>query len=187
MKFHFKNEHERRWDLRDALARRWSGKTPSEAECRELADDRTGAEGLTVFSTLGWLIGEPKMAIALLHKRVRPAEAIRPERLQGLLADLDAQEFDRRDQASTELLEMGEPATAELHKLPAAKLSLEVVQRAKAILELHPGEARLRVRAISSAGAGGHSGGTKRSGRTRRWRCPSMAHPARKPGPPWIV
>ena len=80
----------------------------------------------------------PWKALPLLRARFqRLAEQVRPERIKQLIADLDADTFATRQQAATELEQLGMLAEPALRVALARNPALEVRQRLeKLLLEL---------------------------------------------------
>jgi hypothetical protein len=70
-----------------------------------------------------WALAAAKEAPKYLQERLRSAEAPKPERIARLIADLDSDVFDRRQEAASELEKLGdfaEPALREaLNKQPS--------------------------------------------------------------------
>jgi hypothetical protein len=70
-----------------------------------------------------WALAAAKEAPKYLHERLRPTETPRPERIARLIADLDSDVFDRRQEAASESEKLGdlaEPALKEaLKKQPS--------------------------------------------------------------------
>jgi RNA polymerase sigma factor (sigma-70 family) len=80
------------------------------------------------------LAAAPTKAVPFLKEKLRPAEAIDPKKLAGWLADLDAEEFDRRAAAANELSRLGAQAEPELRRALAANPSAEGRRQIEAIL-----------------------------------------------------
>ncbi len=113
-------------DLRPRSAKR----TPEELET--LWKDLAKPEGQQSYQA-GWSLDEaPAQATELFAARLKPLEAIRakPERLTRLIDDLDADDPERREAASDELLTLGKSAEATL----------------KAVLKKGASSAEMRVR-----------------------------------------
>lgn len=75
------------------------------------------------------LIAHPGLAVPLLRDRLLPVPAPDPEKIAGLLADLDAREFGTRQRAATELEKLGELIEPALKEALAAQPGLERRQR----------------------------------------------------------
>jgi WD40 repeat protein len=71
----------------------------------------------------------------LAAKMLPPAEGAAPARVAGWIADLDSDEFDRRERASHELGQLGEQAGPALRQALKAPPSAEARRRLEALLE----------------------------------------------------
>ena len=77
----------------------------------------------------GWrLASDPEASVALLRKRLRPAE-VDAEAVAKVLAVLDSNDFDEREAASRQLAAFGELAGPAVRKALEAKPSLEASRR----------------------------------------------------------
>lgn len=68
-----------------------------------------------------------------MEKHLKPAVPIEPRRIERLLNQIDSAEFKVRDQASSELVKIGELAVPALDKALAANPSLEMRRRLEAL------------------------------------------------------
>jgi RNA polymerase sigma factor (sigma-70 family) len=93
-------------------------------------DDLTQGQAAPAFRVQGRLRAAPAEAVALLTARLKPAAAVDPKRLAGLIADLDSPEFATRDRATTALRQLGRPAAAALREAKEKSTSAEVRRRA---------------------------------------------------------
>jgi WD40 repeat protein len=81
------------------------------------------------------LANVPGQAVPFMRERMKPEEQIDPEKIRGWLADLDSAKFTVRQEASASLLKCGDQALPALRKLLASSPTLEVRQRAEALLD----------------------------------------------------
>lgn len=81
------------------------------------------------------LIGEPVRSASYLGQRLRPAPPGDAKRIARLLADLDSEDFARRDDAVRELTKIGELALPALRELLLRTPPLEVRRRAERLVE----------------------------------------------------
>jgi WD40 repeat protein len=119
------------WDLlglRDAAALR-----PDEGDA--LCDDLADADAAKAYRAGAQLIASPRRACRLLDERLQPAQAVPPERLAGLIRDLDSERFSKREAAVRELTALGEQAERALCKQLQSAPPLEVRRRIMAVLE----------------------------------------------------
>jgi RNA polymerase sigma factor (sigma-70 family) len=114
--------------------------------------DLAGADGGAAMIALARLADRPETAVALVRKRLRPAQPPSAAELRRLLADLDAPEFERRESATRRLAGWGETAHAALREALRAKPSAEVRRRLEELLAdprlVRQPEARRAVRAV---------------------------------------
>jgi hypothetical protein len=106
--------------------------TPAEREsCWKVLADEDGR----VLSAMALLSKSGRETVEFLKGQLTPVPVLTDERLQQLLADLDAKEFAKRDAAMTKLgkaIELAEPA---LRKLLEKPVTLEQRRRAEKLLE----------------------------------------------------
>jgi HEAT repeat protein len=80
------------------------------------------------------LAARPKETVPLLRERLRPVKAD-PKRVAGLLAQLDSDDFGKRESATRELEYMGKYARTHLEKALKDSTSAEVKQRVQRLLK----------------------------------------------------
>lgn len=80
------------------------------------------------------LCAVPQRAVNLLRVRLRPASAVPADKIRQWIADLDSDEFPRRETASAELAALGDQARAALQASLQAKPSVELRRRVEALL-----------------------------------------------------
>lgn len=114
--------------------------------------DLAGMDGERIFTAIARLTDAPPQSVELLRTRLRPVSAPADTELRQLLADLDADSFERRQAAAKRLRELGELARNALQDTLRRKPSLEVRRRIEDLLvEPKPAltpEARRQLRAI---------------------------------------
>jgi WD40 repeat protein len=115
------------WDLRPAAAP--AGATPA-----TLWDSLVSGDGATVYRTIRTLADDPKTAVALLREKT-PARAVDEKRVRQLVADLDADAFPARQQATRELSALDLSAMPLLKKLQRESNSAEVRRRLGEVVE----------------------------------------------------
>jgi WD40 repeat protein len=102
----------------------------AEAYWKELAgtDARAAARAMVSLEEL------PEAAAAVLKAQLKPVEAPPAGRIDRLIADLDSDTFEVRQQAQQELSRLGEQAAPALRKALEGKPSAEVARRVKELL-----------------------------------------------------
>jgi RNA polymerase sigma factor (sigma-70 family) len=103
----------------------------------DLAND----DGGKVYGAVRLLRADPARSVPFLRERLKPKEAGPDEKkLKQLIADLDADEFDKREAATKELQQLGRAAEGALRAALAGTPSAEVSSRAGRLLKLVGGE-----------------------------------------------
>jgi WD40 repeat protein len=97
--------------------------------------DLAGDNAAEAQRAVALFLQSPREALAILEKSLPPATPIAPARIAGLVADLDHEEFARRQQASQELTNLGEQAAPAMRKALAGASSPEARRRLADILE----------------------------------------------------
>jgi hypothetical protein len=102
-----------------------------------------GSQDATVsVPALGQLVAGRKESVPFLREQLKaPAFTMQDKRIVKLIADLDADDFTTREEASKELEKIGEPAVRLLQKALEETTSAEVKTRITALLGNKPGEA----------------------------------------------
>src|SRR5262249_45603825 len=123
------------WDLVElvpgAAAR---AKALSAADLNALWDDLAGGDGRAVFRAQAILAAAPDRTVAFLQDHLKPLPPVTAQRLQKLLADLDAPSFAMRTAAMEELTAIGEAAQEPLRALLKQSPALEVRRRVELLL-----------------------------------------------------
>jgi hypothetical protein len=91
-------------------------------------------DGLKTQTAVWSLVAAGDRAVDFLKRRLSPAAPAEPERISRLIAELNSDEFARREQATAELKRPDYRAEAALLKVLEGKPGAEVVRRAEAIL-----------------------------------------------------
>jgi WD40 repeat protein len=86
-------------------------------------------------AAIATLLATPRETVDLLKQRLQPVPAINDTRIARLVLDLGHANFDARQRAGAELEKLQELAEPALRRLLADKPSLEVRQRAEALVE----------------------------------------------------
>jgi RNA polymerase sigma factor (sigma-70 family) len=105
---------------------------------RELADlwgDLAGADARKAHRAVWALVAAPAQAVDTLRTRLKPSEAVSPERLRRLLADLESKQFAVRQKAMAELEALADRAEPALRQALREGPSLETRQRVGQLLE----------------------------------------------------
>jgi WD40 repeat protein len=111
------------------------GPALSASRLTELWTDLASHDAVRGQKAVGELIRSPDSAVALLDDKLKPAPAPPRQRIAILVADLDSDEFARRDKAARELEQLGEIAAPALRNALTEKPSLEARKRLEALLE----------------------------------------------------
>jgi RNA polymerase sigma factor (sigma-70 family) len=114
--------------------------------------DLAGADAGRAFAAITYMADDPAQTLSMLRDRLHPAAAPTTEELNKLLADLDDENFERREAASKRLGELGELAETTLREVMRGKPTLEVRRRIEGLLSelrlAHTPEARRQLRAV---------------------------------------
>jgi hypothetical protein len=92
------------------------------------------AEAPKAHAALWALAAAPDTAIPFLKEHLHPVPRITDDRLHRLIADLDADEFARREESSLELTKLGIEVEPALRKVLEGKPSLEMRRRVESLL-----------------------------------------------------
>jgi len=103
--------------------------------------DLASDDGTKVYAASRLLRADPARSVPFLQERLKPkAEGPDEKKLKQLIAELDADEFDKREAATKELEKLGRPAESALRAALAAGPSAEVKTRVERLLKLLGGE-----------------------------------------------
>jgi WD40 repeat protein len=107
--------------------------TAADAETRWNAlENPQGAAG---FKAILELAASPVEALKCLRSRLKAAPALDDEVVQKLLVQLDSEKFKERQQASADLIKLGERVVPALEKALAAKPALEMQRRLETLID----------------------------------------------------
>lgn len=120
------------WDMMPAA--RDSSRPLSTEEQDRLWRELAGSDAVKAYIAVGRLIARPAETLPLLHARLRPIVAPSAERLKQLLADLDSDEFRRRDAAYRQLADLGESVQPALREALKGNTSVESRRRIERLL-----------------------------------------------------
>jgi WD40 repeat protein len=123
------------------------------ADLPRLWKDLAGSDAAGAHAAAWRLADAPEQALLLLRKQVRPVKLAPAEQTRPLLADLDSDDFDRREAASARLRELGDRARVALRQARKAGPALEKRKRLEALLkaleETPSGETLGELRAVA--------------------------------------
>jgi hypothetical protein len=123
------------WDLTGRLAAKGPrAKPPASADLDACWADLADDDAPKAFRTVQGLAEAPKDAVPYLQKRLRPAPAVDKKRIVQLIADLDSDEFDTRENASKELERFEDGVLGLLRKALEGKPSLDTRRRLEALV-----------------------------------------------------
>ncbi len=105
-----------------------------EGGLQHLWADLGGEDASRAYEAIGLLAATPKDALPFLRDRLQPAQPADPQRVRQLIADLDSNEFARRDAVSHELEALGDKVRPALRKALEGKPPLEQRKRLEALL-----------------------------------------------------
>jgi RNA polymerase sigma factor (sigma-70 family) len=98
--------------------------------------DLAGADGRKVYAAVRLLRADPGRSVPFLQERLAPRDTgPDPRRVKRLIAELDSDEFKKREAAVKELEELGMAVESALHDALMARPSLEVVHRLERLLK----------------------------------------------------
>jgi hypothetical protein len=98
----------------------------------DLADDDVPK----AYRTIGTLAGSPALCVPFMKNRLKPAAETDAKQVPRLLADLDSDQFETREQAAKELAKLREAIEPVLRKVMERKPSEEVRRRVKELLDM---------------------------------------------------
>jgi hypothetical protein len=108
---------------------------PREATDEQLWADLASDDASRAFRAMCGLSAAPDKAVALFQKQLKPVPVVEDKEIATLLADLEAEDFKTREQATKELEKVGEQALPVLKKALDAKPSLEARKRMERLVE----------------------------------------------------
>lgn len=123
------------WNVADLLPAAPVAVQLSVGNLEALWKDLAGDDAAQAQRAILTLSASGPQAVLWLRDRLQPAAPVERERIQRLIADLDSDRFDVRQQAAVELAQLGDQAESALNSALAAKPSLEVRRRVELLLE----------------------------------------------------
>jgi hypothetical protein len=99
-------------------------------------DDLAGEDARRAFVAVSSLAAEPQSTVGLLRDRLRPATELQPEKLRGLIAELDSRQFSEREAAKKQLAAFGEQAGPVLRAALQNHLSAEQRRSIEQLLDI---------------------------------------------------
>jgi hypothetical protein len=129
------------WDALNLTGDAPAAGKPSDRELEALWADLAGGDAARAYRALRALVAAPEQTIPFLRQHVRPAATPDPKHLARLIADLDADEFPVREEATRALENLGPPARPALRQALEGRPSDEVRQRIERLLERPEGSA----------------------------------------------
>jgi len=121
------------WDLRAALAKRLPQRVFTDMELETSWDTLASDDAQLAFTTICQLAAASKDTVTFLRTHLKPATLPDSKRVEELLAQLDAKQFQLRQKATGELLQLGDQIVPALDKALAANPPLEAKQRLEAL------------------------------------------------------
>jgi hypothetical protein len=97
--------------------------------------DLANADAKVAFQAMGEMIGQPKETVALLATKLQPVPAVDAALIDQLVADMDSDNFTKRQKATKELEKLDSQARPALEKVLANPPSAEARSRAKNLLD----------------------------------------------------
>jgi RNA polymerase sigma factor (sigma-70 family) len=104
------------------------------ADMETLWTDLLSDDGHKSYRAMWTLAAASKDVLTLLRSRLKPAAVTEHNRLERLIKDLDADDFETREKATAELEQIGAAAEAPLRKALEQHPSAELKQRAESLL-----------------------------------------------------
>jgi WD40 repeat protein len=124
------------WDLKREARPLPKNVKLSAKELNALWADLASGDGGKVYAASRLLRADPVRSVPFLQKRLSPKEAgPGRKRLQQLIAELDSDEFTKREAARKELEKLGAAAESALHEALATRPSLELTRRLERLLK----------------------------------------------------
>ena len=121
------------WDVASAR-RKLPRRSLAQSDLDRFWTDLKDANAVKAHAALWTLVAAPDKAVPFLKDHLHPVPRVVADRLRQLLADLDADDFARREEASRELTKLGIEIEPALRKALEGKPSLEMRRRVEALL-----------------------------------------------------
>jgi len=117
------------WDVTKVKRPALPAKALKSADLETCWEALAGNDAVRAFAKMGDLLAAPKDAVAFLKERVKPAAPLDMQRVQELIAQLDANQYKVRETAASELLKLGNQLVPVIDKALAANPPLETKRR----------------------------------------------------------
>jgi hypothetical protein len=124
------------WDVAAVTCRAQPQAAIADAQLDALWQDLIGNDAAKAFRALAKLTATPAQAVPLLQKNLKAKPAMDAARIRQWLADLDSDQFDKREEATKKLEALGDRAEPALRKALANPPSPEVRRRIEKLLTL---------------------------------------------------
>ena len=118
------------WRLHDLLA-----PDADRTEVTAFWDDLAGDDIPKAYRAIERLAARPDEAMPFFRQHLKPRTPAPAERVARLVADLDADDFGKREQAARDLIALGDVIAVDLTKLRKETPSAEVARRISGILD----------------------------------------------------
>jgi WD40 repeat protein len=140
------------WDLTPEIDQHPAAPRPTAEALERWWSDLAGDDARKAHAAIWNLTDAAGPAVALLDQRLRPASTPAPEKVRSLIADLDHEEFARREAAFRQLWELEELAEPAVRAALQGNLAAEPRRRLKRLIEIslvvRSSEKRRHLRAI---------------------------------------
>jgi RNA polymerase sigma factor (sigma-70 family) len=123
------------------------------ARAEALWADLDGADAGRAHAATWALADDPQRSVSLFRERLKPVEPPSKETLEGLLANLDSEQFTTREAAERKLRDLGDRAEAPLRTALARPLPAECKRRVESVLASLDPSAPLTGEALRAARA----------------------------------
>jgi hypothetical protein len=137
------------WDVTGNLLAERKPRVLTQNELSRLWEELVQADAARAYRAMTVLAAAPTQAPAYLHKQLRQQFRRDPDRIARLIADLNHEDFQRRERATKELGHIGDLAEVDLRAILARSPSAEVQRRVRSLLKQFemqaPDPARLRI------------------------------------------
>jgi WD domain, G-beta repeat len=107
----------------------------SPEECKSYWTDLAGADAAKAYKAIRAFSAAPGQTVSFLGERLQPARSAGKEEVDRLIADLDSDDFQIREKATSELDELGDTIKPALQKVIDGQPSAEVRSRVNRLLE----------------------------------------------------
>jgi hypothetical protein len=123
--------------------------------------DLASDDAVRAFRAMCGLSAAPRQAVDLFGKHLKPVPVVEEKEIAALLANLEADDFKTREQATQELEKIGEQALPVLKKALADKPSLEARKRIERLVEQASAQTSGLLRGLRAIEVLEHSGTTE--------------------------